>query len=249
MSRIIGVLSGKGGVGKTVTSVNIGAALHAFGQENTIVDADVSSANLTIHLGLPDAAFALQDVLNSEAHVFRALRILPSGLRIVPSSVSIEKSVPDLSRIGEVLRDLQGIVIVDFPPGFNKDVYTILESCDDLLLVTNPDIPAVTDTVKMVEIAKKTDANVLGIVINRVQGDTFEITPDEIERICETPVLSTVPEDINVKRAIFERLPLVHYSPLSPASVEFKRLSSVLIGRHYSPPSYLFLRRLLNLGE
>lgn len=246
MQRVIGVMSGKGGVGKTVTSVNLGAALHEFGQENTIVDADISSANLTIHLGLPDAQLSLQDVLDGEAHIFKALRVIPRGMKIVPASISLEKNVSDLSKLKDVLRSgLDGLVIIDPPPGFSKDVYHIMKACDDVMVVTNPDVPSVTDALKTIEISKKMDKNVLGIVVNRVKNDSFEVLPNEIETLCETPVISVIPEDKNVKKAIFERIPLVYHSPYSPASIEFRNLAARVLGRQYVPPKLLFLRRVI----
>ncbi|MBN2518300.1 MAG: cell division ATPase MinD [Candidatus Altiarchaeota archaeon] len=248
MQRVIGVLSGKGGVGKTVTSINLGAALHEFGQDNTIVDADISSANLTIHLGLPDSTISLQDVLDGEAHIFKALRVIPRGMKIVPASISLEKNISDLTRLGDVVRGgLDGLTILDSPPGFSKEVYHIMKASDDILMITNPDVPSVTDAVKIIEIAKKMEKNVLGIVVNRVNGDSFEVMPHEIEALCEVPVVSKVPEDKNIKRAIFERIPIVYHSPYSPASIEFRYLAARLLGKSYIPPRMLFLRRVFNL--
>jgi septum site-determining protein MinD len=247
MQRVIGVMSGKGGVGKTVTSINLGAALHEFGQENTIVDADVSSANLTIHLGLPDSSISLQDVLDGEAHIFKALRVIPRGMKIIPASISLDKNISDLSKLGDVLRGgLEGLTIVDSPPGFSKEVYHIMKASDDVLIITNPDVPSVTDAVKIIEIARKMDKNVLGIVINRVKGDSFEIMPHEIESLCEVPVVSKVPEDKNIKKSVFERIPVIYHSPYSPAAIEFRQLAARILGKSYFPPRMLVLRRVFN---
>ena len=77
MQRVVGVLSGKGGVGKTVTALNLSAALHEFGHDATVVDADISSANLTVHLGLPDAKHGIQDVLDKKVDIYKTIRTIP----------------------------------------------------------------------------------------------------------------------------------------------------------------------------
>ncbi len=166
MQRVIGVLSGKGGVGKTVTAINISAALHEFGHETTVIDGDISSANLTVHLGLPDATTSLQDVLEKKEKIYKAIRVVPRGLKIIPASLSLEKSIVDMSGFKEAIRgDLDGITIIDSPPGFSKDLYHIMDACDEILVVTNPDIPSVTDAIKMIEISKKMGKENVGVVL------------------------------------------------------------------------------------
>ncbi len=245
MQRVIGVLSGKGGVGKTVTAINLSAALHQFGCDTTVVDADISSANLTVHLGLPDATVSLQDVLDGRAHLYKAIRVVPKGLRIIPSSLSLEKTSADMSKLKKVIRgNLEGITIIDAPPGFNGATEEIMEACDDILIVTNPDVPSVTDAVKVAEIAKRRKKNALGVVVTRMENRKIEVLTSEIGALCELPVLAEIPEDKSVKRSIYDRAPLVFNSPYSDAAVGYKKLAAMIGGVPYSPPALLALRRL-----
>lgn len=247
MQKVIGVLSGKGGVGKTVTAINVSAALHEGGHDTSIVDADVSSANLTVHLGLPDANVSLQDVLEGRANLYNAVRVVPRGLRIIPASLSLEKSIADLSGLKRAIRSsqLDGLTFIDSPPGFSREVYHIMDACDDILVVTNPDVPSVTDAVKIIEITKRMGKNNLGIVVTRLEKRPFEVSLSEIEALCEVPILGIIPEDRAVKKSIHERTPLVFHSPHSKAAVEYKRLAAKLIGEEYEPPSMLVVRRIL----
>ncbi len=248
MQRVIGVLSGKGGVGKTVTAINLSAALHEFGHEPTLVDADVSSANLTVHLGLPDASMSIQDVLKKKSSIYKSVRVVLRGMRIVPASLSLENSIVDMERFKDVIKDgLEGLVIVDAPPGFNKDIYHIMEGCDDILVVTNPDVPSVTDAIKILEISKNMGKKNLGVVLARVENNPAEILAQEIEALCEAPIIGTIPEDRNMKRAIFERTPIVFHSPISKAAVSYRILAANMMGIDYQPPRFLALRRLLSL--
>jgi len=248
MQRVIGVLSGKGGVGKTVTAINISAALHEFGHEATLVDADISSANLTVHLGLPDASTSIQDVLKKKSHIYKSVKVVLRGLKIVPASLSLEKSVVDMSGFKDVIKGgLEGLVIVDAPPGFNKDIYHIMEACDDIMVVTNPDVPSVTDAIKILEISRNMGKENLGVIINRVENNAAEILAHEIEALCEAPVMAKIPEDKRMKRAVFERMPLVFHSPYSRAAVSYKQLAANMVGFDYRPPRFLGLRNMFSL--
>jgi septum site-determining protein MinD len=248
MQRIIGVLSGKGGVGKTVTAINLSAAMSGFGHPTTVVDADISSANLTVHLGLPDATLSLQDVLEKKEQLYKTIRQLPKGLRIVPSSLSLEKSIVDMSGFKDIIRsELGGTVMIDSPPGFSKEVYHIIDACDDVLVVANPDIPSITDAIKMVEISKRMGKNNLGLILTRVEKNSSEIGTTEIEALCESPILGVIPEDRIVKASIFNRTPLIFHKPNSKAAIEYKKLAAGIIGHEYEPPSMVGLRRIFGL--
>jgi septum site-determining protein MinD len=247
MQRVIGVLSGKGGVGKTVTAINLAGALHEFGRQATVVDADISSANLTVHLGLPDASVSLQDVLSGKAHIYKAIRVVPRGLRIVPAALSLEKSMADMSNLKKVIRgELEGTTIIDAPPGFSKDIYHVIDACDDVVVVTNPDVPSITDAVKVIEISNRMKKNNLGVIVTRVRRSRYEISPSEIETVLDVPLLGTIPEDDAVRRSIFDRTPLVFHSPHSNAAIGYRRVAAKLADIDYEPPSMLMLRRLLS---
>ena len=247
MQRVIGVLSGKGGVGKTVTALNLSAALREFGHDSTVIDADISSANLTVHLGLPNAKTSLQDVLIEKGRIYKAVRVVPRGLKIVPASLSLDKSIADMSGLKDLVRgEIEGLTIIDAPPGFSKDVYHVMDACDEIIVVTNPDVPSITDAVKVVEIAKKMGKEVLGIVINRIEKGPSEILASEISALCEVPVIGLIPEDKKMKKAVFERVPIVFHSPHSKAAVHFRHLAANLVDEEYNPPSFLVLRRIFS---
>jgi septum site-determining protein MinD len=247
MQRVFGVMSGKGGVGKTVTTINIAAALHGFGHDTTIVDADIGSANLTVHLGLPDAEHSLQDVLEERVDLYRAIRVVPHGLKIIPASLSLDKSMVEMSGLKGVLRskELGGTALIDAPPGYGREIFHIMEACDEIIVVTNPDVPSITDAVKVIEVSKRAGKEVRGIVINRVERGSSEVLVAEIESLCSLPVLGVIPEDKRVKKSVFDRAPLVFHSPHSKAAIQYKHLAAGLVGEEYSPPAFASLRRLL----
>lgn len=243
---IYAVVSGKGGVGKTTAAINLATSLHLFGQDVTLVDADVENANVSLSLNLPDFPIALQDVMNDGVDILHTVRLHYRGLKVVPSSVGTQKRT-DLTGIGDALRRLSSTVIVDCAPGVNEGTLNVIRAADKVVVVSTPDVASLTDAVKAIRAAKKSGASVAGLVVNRVRNDRFELSSDEIEVMCEAPILARVPEDDEVRRSGFDCVPVVEYSPYARSSVEFNFLAAKLFDRFYEPPSFLFLRRLMRM--
>ncbi|RLI91818.1 MAG: septum site-determining protein MinD [Candidatus Altiarchaeales archaeon] len=246
MSNIIGVVSGKGGVGKTTFSINLAAALKEFGQESIVIDVDMGNPNIALQLGIPSMPLTIQDVLAGEARIQHSIFHHPVGLKVIPSSLSMSKAGADLSRLKEVLRELDEIVILDSPPGLNENVISVLDASDSVVVVTNPEIAAVTDALKVIKLAKDLRKDNIGVVINRVRNDAYELNSDEVELMCETPIISRISEDPNIRKASFENVPVVFRNPYSHATIDFKYLAARLLRKEYEPPSFLSLRRILN---
>ena len=237
--RVIGIVSGKGGVGKTVATVNLGLAFLELGKDVTIVDADMTASNLGIQLGFyPLQPFTLQSVLSSEVQLQNAIYLHPSGLRIIPSSVAVDKLVKS-SRIKDVTKKLHGLVIIDSPAGLDAEALAVLHACDDVLVITNPEYPAVTDAVKVIKHAREMGKNVLGIVVNRHRGKKHELRPAEIEIMAETPVIGVIREDKDVRKSIFFKVPVMHAKPNCRASRDFRKLAHTVMGMEYREPSAL----------
>ncbi len=244
MEKIIGIVSGKGGVGKTTFTANLGLAISRLGKDVVAVDADLSTSNLGLQLGFYQFPLGLQDALEGNIGILNAIYTHPSGLKVVPASISLNYLTknPTPYRLKSVLSDLNGIILIDSPPGLREDALLVLKACDDLLIVTNPEIPAVTDALKVIKVAREMGKEPLGIVVNRVK-DKFELSTDEIEEMCDLNVIGRVPEDREVKRSMFEKTPIVSLRPHSKASIEFNRVAAALIGAEYSPPG-MFSRLL-----
>jgi len=244
MEKIIGVISGKGGVGKTTFVANVGLALIELEKDVVVIDADLSTSNLGLQLGFYQFPLGLQDVLEGNIAITSAIYTHPSGLKIIPASISLNylNKVPTPYRLKSLLNDLRGLVLVDSPPGLREDSMLVLKASDDILIVTNPEIPAVTDALKAIKIAREMGKEPMGIILNRAK-DKYELSPKEIEGMCDVPVIGVIPEDKNVKKSLFEKTPLLKYRPFSPASIAFRKIASNLIGQEYYSPSFLRLRR------
>ncbi|MCK4550747.1 MAG: cell division ATPase MinD [Candidatus Aenigmarchaeota archaeon] len=248
MSKIIGIVSGKGGVGKTVSAVNLGLALHQFGEDTIVVDADTSASNLGMHLGFYSFPNSLQNVLTGDIDADRATYMHHTGLRVIPSAIDLNSLDASVSKLRIALKSLPNkYVIVDAPPGLDEDSRAVLDACDDVIIVTNAEIPAVTNAVKVARVAQDMKKNLLGVVVNRAQGTVWELTPQEVEMMCEAPIIGTIPEDVNIKKSIFEKTPVVAQNPYSASSIEYKRLAARLIGKTYEPPKFMGIKKLLGM--
>ena len=230
--QIIAVVSGKGGVGKTVTALNLGIALSKMQHKVTVVDADMAASSLALHLGFTWFPVTLQDVLSGGANINNAT-YEAQGLRIVPSSLSLNYMDTDTSGLKNVLPSLDGTVIIDSPPGFGKDVMNILDASSHAIVVTTPEMVAITNAIKMLRLAS---GKAMGIIVNRHQGF---LKKEHIEDVCEAPVIGVIPEEKNMARSAFENKPLLLYKPYSQASREFMRIASSVIGVEYRQPSIL----------
>lgn len=245
MVRIVGVFSGKGGVGKTTCTVNIAAALHKWGEKVMLMDCNFENSNLGFHLGLYDFHITVHDVLEQDVNVLEAVHIHQSGLRIIPSSIPHRRMQADPSKLRAALEDLDHLVLFDGPPGIGQDVVSLLGISDDIIVVTNPEIPAVADALKLIAVARELNKGVLGVVVNRVSG-RHELSIEDIEKVCHAPVLGVVPEDRKVKESLFAKTPLVWYRPHAPAALAFKKIGAQLVGRDWEAPALLPMRRFMD---
>jgi len=243
--KIIGVSSGKGGVGKTTFSINLSAALYEMNYENILIDADIANANLSVQMGLQHNSITVQDLMLERLNPLHAIRIHPTGLRILPASIAIEKANVDIRGIRERLLPVQETFIMDFPPGIAKNAEDLMKVCDEIIVITTPEITSLTDSMKTVEVARELKKSVLGMVINRVSSDKFELNEAEIRSLCDAHILGTIAEDKKVKRANFECVPYVFRYPYSRPAIDTRIIASRLLGRPYMGPRYSRLRDFL----
>ena len=247
--RIIGLISGKGGVGKTTMTVNLGIALKQMGNEVTIIDADFSASNLGVYLGRYDHPVKIQDVLNGESEVNSALFRHPTGVQAITSSNEIDKVEPDTSNLKDILYEVSknsDYVLVDCPPGLDKTVEAIIEACDELAIVTMPTQTAGTNAAQIIEKCKELQQPVLGTIVNKVEDNPEkELVEREVEMMTESHVLAKVPYDTEMKEALFDNTPLVLHNEIAEASIEIKRLAHQLEGERFEEPRFGKLKRKL----
>lgn len=238
MTKIIGVLAGKGGTGKTTTSVNLGAALTYFGKDVIIVDANLTTPNVGLHLGVPVVPIHLHHVLQGKNAVKEAVYAHPTGMKIVPGSLAInDLHTTDPDKLKRAVKQLVKLkpdfIIVDGAAGLGREALNAMLSVEELLIVTNPEMPAIADALKTIKLAEKFDKRVTGIVLTKTIDNNLDISAKKTEEILETPVISIIPHDRAVRESLTRKDAVVFTHPKSKAAVGYKKLAASLIGHPY----------------
>ena len=239
MGRIITVASGKGGVGKTTVVSNLATALANFKRSVIAIDGNLTTANLGLHLGIPLYPVTLQDVLNRRASLNDALYYHSAGFTVLPADISLRKlrlaSRNELVDIFYKLVDSCDFVLVDAAAGIGDEAMAAVEAADELLTVTNPELPALTDALKLGKLAGRYETRNLGVIVNRVKGERHEFSIPSVQDFLEMPVIGHIPEDPAVRRSIALKRPVVMHSPNSTAAQHFMSIAAKLIGEEHKP--------------
>jgi septum site-determining protein MinD len=238
MARIICISSGKGGVGKTTITANLASALSKLGQGVIAVDANLTTSNLGLHLGIPMYPVTLQDVINENARIKDALYYHDSGFRILPADVSISKVMtPESSELLEVFYKIADVdfLIIDSAAGLGKEALSAVEASDEVLIVTNPEMPALTDAVKIINFAEMYGTITSGVIVNRVRDDKYEVPLNDVEGFMDLPIIGLIPEDKHMKKALAYREPIVDLKPYSKAARELMMTAARIADVPYTP--------------
>ncbi|MCK5023546.1 MAG: cell division ATPase MinD [Candidatus Aenigmarchaeota archaeon] len=246
MTRVIGVISGKGGVGKTTVVANLGAIFaQKYKKDVVIVDCNVSTSHLGLYLGMYYTPITLNQVLTGDAEIEEAMyEYHVSGLRVIPSSLSYSdlKGV-DIARLKSTIKKLFGkvdIVLLDGAPGLGREALATVRASDEVLLINTPFVPSTMDIMKCHQVATEIGAKPLGVILNMVGKEKYEMTPKEVEELIELPVISNIPMDKNVLRSLALKMPVVLFSPGSRSSKEFSKLAAHLLEEKYEPDGWVY---------
>ncbi|MDP3992180.1 MAG: AAA family ATPase [Nanoarchaeota archaeon] len=234
MGKTIGIVSLKGGVGKTSIVAALGGALSKLGKKVLLVDGNLSSPNLGLHLNLIDPAKTLHHVLNRTAYVKDAIYSY-DNFDILPASVFENVEVNPL-KLKDHLKSVKknyDVVVLDSSPTLGEETLAVMLASDELLVVTTPDHPTMSTSLKAAKLAKQRGVPISGIILNKVHGENFELSMGDIESSLDIPVLATVPYDLNVLKALSIMEPSTAYKPGSEGSQEFMKLAASLMGEKY----------------
>ena len=235
MAKFIAVLSGKGGVGKTTSAINIGLAMTKLGVETIVLDGNLSSPNLSVHLGNTYFPVTIHDVIQGTQNISKAIYNHHSDLKIIPADVAIEamKQV-DFEKLQDNLHDLHLLtkyVVIDGAPGLAREADQILNVADDVLIVTNPDPVSLLDAKRVIQFAKKKGNTIVGVILSKYRRRKDKLKIKDVEDFLNMPVLAVIPHDKRFEDALHKKTPFLHLYPKRKASRAFKKVAEIITGR------------------
>lgn len=264
--RVMAVTSGKGGVGKTNLSVNLGIALSEMGRRVTLLDADMGLANVDILLGMyPE--FNLAHVLKGEKTISQIMLEGPSGLRIIPASSGLQ-SMSDMSTIeqaaiirafSEIDRDTD-VLIVDTAAGISASVVNFARACQEVVVVVCDEPTSLTDAYAFIKLLSR-DYGLTGfnIIANMIQSPQqgqglFVKLTKVTDRYLDVTLnyLGGVPYDEYLRKSVQKQSPVVKSFPQSKSALAVKSLARVIDARPIKTQAggYLefFVERMIQYG-
>ncbi len=203
--KVVTVTSGKGGVGKTTATANIGAALAADGHKVVCVDADIGLRNLDLILGLENRiVYDLVDVIEGRCRLRQAMirdKRLPE-LFLIPAAQTRDKtavSPSDMMRLCDDLRSEMDWVIIDSPAGIERGFRNAIAAADIVVVITNPEVSAVRDADRIIGLIEAEEKGPSQLIINRLnplmvrRGEM--LTADDVLELLAIELLGIIPED------------------------------------------------------
>ena len=215
MARVIAIASGKGGVGKTTVAMNIGTALAHKFNKKV----SLIDCNITTsHLGMYMGIYYSPVTLN----------------KVLRGEVPMDMFADD-----------DEIVILDGAPGLGREAISALKAADEVIFVTTPYVPSVMDIIRTMEIVNEVGVKPIGIILNMVSKEKYEMTSQEVEQLTRLPVIGSLPYHKDVKKSLVEKLPIVLFNQNSKVSKKFHKLAADLISQPYEEDAS-FIKKIFN---
>jgi len=205
MSEVIVITSGKGGVGKTTTSANIGAGLALSGKRVVLIDADIGLRNLDVVMGLENRiVYDLIDVIEGNCRLKQALikdKRYPT-LSLLPAAQTKDKNAVNPEQMKKLCSDLReefDYVLIDCPAGIEQGFKNAVAGADRAIIVTTPEVSAVRDADRIIGLLEAEEISNLKLVLNRIRADMVKrgdmMTLEDVTDILAIDVIGVVPDD------------------------------------------------------
>jgi septum site-determining protein MinD len=254
-AKVITITSGKGGVGKTTATANLGVALALLGQRVVTVDADIGLRNLDVLMGLENRiVYDIVDVTEGYCRLRQALirdkRV--SDLYLLPAAQTRDKtavSPEDMIQLCDQMRDDFDFILIDSPAGIEQGFRNAIAPADKVLIVTTPEVAAVRDADRIIGLVEAEEKGPASLIINRIKlemvrhGDMLN-TADVIE-ILAIELIGIVPDDKAIIVSTNRGVPIV-LDNKAPSGLAFRNIARRLLGEEVP---FLEIREMPNLLE
>jgi septum site-determining protein MinD len=238
-AKVITITSGKGGVGKTTATANIGAALASRGQKVVCIDADIGLRNLDVVMGLENRiVYDLVDAVEGRCRLNQAMikdkHI--QDLYLIPSAQTRDitaVSPSDMIRLCNELRQDMDWIIVDSPAGIERGFKNAIAPADQVIVVTNPEVSAVRDADRIIGIVEAEEKETPKLLINRLNLEMVKqnnmLSADDVVDLLAIHLLGIIPEDKKVIISTNQGLPIA-MDDKSLAGKAYQNISRRILG-------------------
>jgi len=208
MGEVYVITSGKGGVGKTTTTANIGTGLASQGKKVVLIDADIGLRNLDVVLGLENRiVFDLVDVVEGNCRLKQALirdKKTPT-LSLLPTAQTKDKtavSPEQMRKLCKQLRDENDYVIIDCPAGIEQGFKNAIAGADKAIVVTTPEVSAIRDADRIIGLLQASELPPPMMILNRIKPEMVKrgdmMTLEDVSEVLAIDVLGIVPDDESI---------------------------------------------------
>jgi len=237
--KVVTVTSGKGGVGKTTTTANLGIALASLGYKVVCIDSDIGLRNLDVVMGLENRiVYDLVDAVEKRCRLTQAMirDKRYETLYLIPAAQTRDKtaiSPSDMVRLCDQLRPEVDWIIIDSPAGIERGFRNALAPADEVLVITNPEVSAVRDADRIIGLVEAEEKGPAKLIINRInpamvkRGDM--LSASDVVDLLAVPLIGIVPEDEAVLVSTNHGQPVV-MNEKSKAGLAFLNIAKRLMG-------------------
>lgn len=240
MSEAIVVTSGKGGVGKTTTTANIGTALAQLGKKVCMVDTDIGLRNLDLVMGLENRIiFDLVDVVEGNCKLHQAMikdKRFDDLLYLLPAAQTKDKSAVTPEQMEKLVQELKAdfdIVLIDCPAGIEQGFKNAVAGADKAIVVTTPEISSIRDADRVIGLLERENLEATYLVINRIRphmtqsGDMLDV--EDVVSMLSVDPIGYVPDDEEVIKHLNLREP-VAMNHEAKAGIAYRNIARRMLG-------------------
>lgn len=238
-AKVVTITSGKGGVGKTTTTANLGVALARIGKRVVVIDADIGLRNLDVVMGLENRiVYDLVDIIEGRCKWRQALikhKQFPD-LHLIPAAQTRDKnavSPADMIQLTDKLRPEFDFILIDSPAGIERGYRNAVAPADEVLIVTNPEVSAVRDADRVIGLLEADNKGPARLILNRLKSEMVRkgemMSPDDVTDILAIKLIGIVPEDEGVIPASNSGTPIT-LNEHSRAGIAFRDIARRLAG-------------------
>ncbi|MFC1722549.1 AAA family ATPase [Nanoarchaeota archaeon] len=244
-NKTIGIISIKGGVGKTTVSANLAAALAKLGSRVLLVDANFTAPNTGLHLGIVKPELTVHDVLFDKVPAEQATINTEWGFDLLAGSLNPKKHQQKRINPYKLHNRLASLkvsydyIVIDSSPNLNDEMLSTMIAADELYVVSSPDFPTLSCTLNAVNIAKERKTPISGIILNKVKNKSYELKPSDVEYATNVPVVSSINDHDSVLESLSKTIPAVRHTPKKCFAVEYFKLAASISGADYKDPRFL----------